>query len=333
MGGWLALGWVACTAGPPPATGTSPPASSAPIATAPSSPPIAPSSTAPPLPPSLPSSTEAGALGSPSSTGAGGAGAPDATADAAREAVATRFASDDVAARLALYLFDTDGDVVDVLSARRFDGGYRGTISLVPALPVGNERKHLAWVAAALQDFDTFFATIAKQGAVRYRWRGLTLRFFRSLGNTTPNAFAEGWTVSYNVNGSIDTTEERTRETLFHEIFHLDDADHGDWSPQRLTALQDAIERKCGARTPCLTPYAPTSTVVRRGTYYAFQPGNDVHEYAAEVALRWYEEQRAVMRDEKRRGPSYKCGPPENGRAWEAISAEFFGGIDLVGPC
>ena len=252
----------------------------------------------------------------------------------ARTAVAARFASDPEAARLALDLFDATGDEVDVLSPQRIDGGYRGTIQLVPALPVGADRKHLAWVAGALHDFDEFFAAIGRRGGTpHYRWRSLTVRFYRSVGNTTPNAFASDWTVSYNVNGSIDTSADRVRETLFHEIFHLDDADHDDWSPRRLTATKDAIERKCGTRTACLAPYAPTSTIVRRGTYYAFQPGNDVHEYAAEVALRWYEEQRAIVRGERPVHPAFKCGPDENRRAWEAVADEFFGGVDLVPHC
>jgi hypothetical protein len=250
-----------------------------------------------------------------------------------RTAVADRFASDPAAARLAIALFDATGDEVDVLSPQRIDGGYRGTIQLVPALPVGPDRKHLAWVAGALRDFDDFFAAIGAHGSPRYRWRSLKLRFYRSVGNTTPNAFASDWTISYNVNGSIDTSADRVRETLFHEIFHLDDADHDDWSPKRLTAIKDAIERRCGTRTACLTPYAPTSTIVRRGTYYAFQPGNDVHEYAAEVALRWYEEQRAVVRGERPVRPAFKCGPDENRRAWQAVTDEFFGGVDLVPRC
>jgi len=254
----------------------------------------------------------------------------------AREAVVARFASDAEAQRVALDLFDALGDEVDVLPPERMNGGYRGMISLVPALPVGPMRAHLAWVAGAMHDFDGFFGAIAAAGPggpLRYRWRDLTLRFYRSVGNTTPNAFASGWTVAYNVNGSIDTSADRVRETLFHEIFHLDDADHGDWSPQHLTAVQDAIERRCGARTACLAPYAPTSTIVRRGTYYAFQPGNDVHEYAAEVALRWYVEQRAVVRGEPHVRPAFKCGPQENRVAWAAIAAEFFGGVDLVPGC
>jgi len=254
----------------------------------------------------------------------------------ARDAVAARFASDPQAQRVALDLFDTLGDEVDVLPAQRMDGGYRGEVSLVPALPVGPLRTHLAWVAGAMRDFDAFFGALAAArpgAAVHYRWRDLTLRFYRSVGNTTPNAFASDWTVAYNVHGSINTSADRVRETLFHELFHLDDADHGDWSPQHLTALQDAVERKCGTRTACLTPYAPTSTIVRRGTYYAFQPGNDAREYAAEVALRWYTEQRAVLHHEPRVRPAFKCGPPENAAAWKAITDEFFGGIDLVPPC
>ena len=253
--------------------------------------------------------------------------------DRARADIARRFSSDPDAARLALDLFDATGDEVDVLSPQHFDGGYRGTIALVPALPVGADRQQLAWVAGALRDFDEFFAAIRARGALRYRWRSLKVRFFRSVGKTTPNAFASDWTVAYNVNGSIDTSPDRVRETLFHEIFHLDDADHADWSPQRLTAIHDAIERKCGVRTGCLAPYAPTSTIVRRGTYYAFQPGNDVHEYAAEVALRWYVEQRAIVHGQHPVRPAFKCGPEENRRAWEAIAEEFFGGVDLVPGC
>ena len=64
-----------------------------------------------------------------------------------------------------------------------------------------------------------------------------------------------------------------------------------------------------------------------------FQPGNDVREYAAEVALRWYREQRARLRGEPLPGPSFECGPEENRRAWEAIAGEFFAGVDLVPEC
>jgi hypothetical protein len=259
--------------------------------------------------------------------------ASPAAGEGMRDVVAARFASDPPAAQLAVDLFDATGTVADVLPAQRLDGGYRGTISLVPALPVGADRKHLAWVAGALRDYDAFFGAIAAHGPVHYRWRDLTVRFYRSVGTTTPNAFAEGWTIAYNVRGSIDTSADAARETLFHEIFHLDDADRGDWSMGHVAALQAAVERRCGTRIACLAPYAPTSTIVRRGTYYAFQPGNDAREYAAEVALRWYREQRAIVRGEAPVHPAFKCGPEENRRAWEAIAQEFFGGVDLVPAC
>ncbi len=254
--------------------------------------------------------------------------------DLQREEIATRFAGDAAAQRIALALYERAGSVADVFPEQMFDGGYRGVVHLVPAVPTGSDRKHLEWVAEAYADFDTFFAGIsAHHAAARYRWHALTFRFFRSVGNTTPNALAQGWTIAYNVNGSINKSADAVRETLFHETFHLNDADHGDWSDSHVAAIQAAIRQKCGARTACLAPYAPTSTLVRNGTYYAFQPGNDAHEYAAEVASRYYREQRAILRGERPVRPSFKCGPPENKQAWEALAKEFFGGVDLVPGC
>jgi hypothetical protein len=294
-------------------------------------------------PASVPSAASSTSTSTSTSTGNTAASeSPDAAVDAApdpavREAVAARFAADPEAAKLALDLYDSMGTTCDVLPAQIFDGGYRGTIPLAPALPVAADRKHLAWVSAALHDYDTFFSGLTAHTAppapAPYRWHSLSFFFFRSVGNTTPNAFAENWRVSYNLHGSILTSADQTRETLFHEIFHLNDAAHGDWSPKHLTATQDAIERRCGARTACLTPYAPTSTIVRNGTYYAFQPGNDVHEYAAESALRYYREQRAILRGDPAVRPAFKCGPEENRKTWDALVAEFFAGVDLVPAC
>jgi hypothetical protein len=256
-----------------------------------------------------------------------------AAIDLQHAVIAARFASDPVALKSALSLYESTGSIADVFPEQMFDGGYRGIVHLVPAVPLGNDRKHIAWVAGAYADFDAFFAGLAAHGTPRYRWHALTFRFFRSVGNTTPNALASGWTIAYNVNGSINTSATAVRETLFHETFHLNDADHGDWSASHVGAIQAAIRQKCGARTACLTPYAPTATIVRNGTYYAFQPGNDAEEYAAEVASRYYREQRAILRGDPAVRPAFKCGPPENKQAWEAISQEFFGAVDLVGPC
>ncbi len=220
------------------------------------------------------------------------------------------------------------------------DGGFRGKLKLVPELPVGARRNHLEWVAAAANDYDDFFKAlvIARDGGsatpIRYRWQALGFLFMRSVGRTTPSAYANGWTVAYNVDGSLNKSARAVRELLFHEIFHLDDYAHGDWSTQALRPTFDAIVAKCQTKMACLAPYAPTTTVVRGGTYYAFQPdnGDAVREYAAELALRYYLEERAVLRGEPP-GPLFKCGPKENAEAWGRLVAEFFGGIDRTGAC
>jgi hypothetical protein len=74
---------------------------------------------------------------------------------------------------------------------------------------------------------------------------------------------------------------------------------------------------------------------VRGGTYYAFQPGNDiVLEYAAELATRVFDEQRALLGLGPRvAGRPFKCGPPENARTWKAMIDRFFGGMDRVPAC
>ena len=96
-----------------------------------------------------------------------------------------------------------------------------------------------------------------------------------------------------------------------------------------------AIVAKCGTKLACLEPYAPNKTVVRGGTYYAFQPdnGDTVHEYAAELAVRYFNEQREILTTTKLKRAAFKCGTPENARAWKALVDEFFGGRDLVPVC
>ncbi|MFT3770080.1 MAG: hypothetical protein QM820_32020 [Minicystis sp.] len=250
---------------------------------------------------------------------------------------AARYEADPEARSTAQSLYEASGDVAGVQVEQDMDGGFRGRIHLVPEPPVGKHRRHLAWIAAARRDFDAFFAAIAPVATapVRYRHRPLAYRFFRSVGRTTPSAYAEGWTVSYNVSGSLHGSAEAVRDTIFHEVFHLNDQDHGDWSPRALGAIYAAIVGRCGTRVPCLRPYAPGDTMVRGGTYYAFQPdnGESVREYAAELALRYFREQRAALAGEKPGRPSFKCGPKENGQAWAALVAEFFGGADATPPC
>jgi len=332
----LALGAGACTSPSPPPPVTE--ASAAPVRL-----PLA--SAAPPAP-AVP---EAAAVASPPVLDVAAVLFPDAATtppsaarcaagpDRLRCLFSARYEADPAALRLALDLHDATGSVAGVQVEQDMDGGFRGKLHLVPELPIGKHRRHLAWVAAAGADFDAFFAALAPlaRAPVRYRVRPLAFRFFRSVGRTTPSAYADGWAVSYNVSGSLHGSAEAVRDTLFHEVFHLNDADHGDWSPRALGADYGEIVRRCGTRVACLAPYAPGDTMVRGGTYYAFQPdnGEPVHEYAAELALRYFREQRAALRGERPGNVAFKCGPDENRRAWAAMAAEFFGGADAVPDC
>ncbi len=250
---------------------------------------------------------------------------------------ARRFSQDPAARAIAEELFAKFGVTAGVAPAHVMDGGFRGNISLVPAPPEGAERKHIAWILASYKEFDAFFIALAARAGkpIPYRVNDVSFRFMRSVGRTTPSAYAENWRVSYNVAGSLLHSEDGVRDTLFHEIFHLNDQQHGDWSPGALSAdVYDPIVKKCGTGMACLAPYAPNDTTVRGGTYYAFQQNNGlpVREYAAELAVRYEKEHRAVLAGKPPKKP-WKCTTPENGKAWARIRDEFFGGADLTPSC
>lgn len=244
------------------------------------------------------------------------------------------------AQQLALGLYERAGHVVGVLPAEDFEGGYRGTIHLEPQLPVGPERKHLEFVAGALDELDLFLTdTQTKASALdgadagvpafAYRWKPLKLRFFRSIKKRTPAAFANDWTVSYNVNGTLNGSLPVVRSLLFHEVFHLND---DGWSWRELSGDYDAIVKKCGTGIECLTRYVPEPLIVKGGTYYSFMPGNGVGEYAADLALRYFREQREVMAGKSVKAP-FKCQAPEKARAWAKLVKRYFGGVDRVPSC
>jgi hypothetical protein len=252
-----------------------------------------------------------------------------------------RYRGDAKAAGIAHELLVKWRIVAGVEVAHTMDGGYRGMIKIEPAVPVGDNRHHLEWVAGAFRDFDTFFGELERargegpRGATPkpYRFQPITLRFMRSVAPArTPAAYAHDWEVAYNFVGTLNISADAVRETMFHEIFHLNDAAHGGWSPKALGPVFDVVAKKCRTNIACLAPYTPNETIVRGGTYYSFQPGNGVMEYAAELALRYYREQRAALRHLPKVKP-FKCGPPENAKAWTAIKDEFFAGIDAVPPC
>ncbi|MGN6104649.1 MAG: hypothetical protein ACTHU0_06075 [Kofleriaceae bacterium] len=263
--------------------------------------------------------------------------APAAPACTTIECLIERAYTEDPRARaLALALFRGAGHVAGVGPEEIMDGGYRGKIRLVPQLPIGKYRKHLQWLVEADRSIDRFFSRLFEdRPAPAYRWRALQLRFVRSVGKHTPSAYAMGWLIAYNVEGSLLTSAAGVRETYFHELFHNNDAAHGDWSARHLARDYEAIVARCGTSRRCLAPYAPNDTTVRGGTYYAFQPdnGNGVHEYAAELAVRYWKEHRELLETGKLARRPFKCGRPENGRSWRALVGEFFGGRDLTPTC
>ena len=276
---------------------------------------------------------------------------PAVELSSARQLLGTRAVCDDVpclidhayradakAAALALSLFQATGDVAGVGPEEVMDGGFRGTIRLVPQLPINGYRKHLVWVVDGARVMDRFFdGLFSGQAKPSYRWRALQFRFVKSLIKHRPSAYALDWTVEYNVEGSLNISAEAVRETLFHELFHLNDEAHRDWSAQYLRKDYRAILEGCGAHPSlgCLSPYAPNDTRVRGGTYYAFQQNNGetVHEYAAELAVRYFKEHSELLAKGKLSRRAFKCGPAENARAWAALVGEFFAGRDRVPAC
>jgi hypothetical protein len=215
-------------------------------------------------------------------------------------------------------------------------------LTLVPELPVGGQRHHLRWIADALEDYGKVLGGLTARAGkpLPYRFRSLRLRFFRSVRANRPSAYAWDWTVAWNVAGSLHGTADKERATLFHEIFHLNDANHRGWTERALARLYDGIVKRCGVGTgrvarvnACLEPYAPHHVKVLGNVYYAFHPESGVGEYGAELAVRYYQEQRAALRRERWRGQPFKCGPAENRTAWALLAAEFFGGVDLTPAC
>jgi len=252
--------------------------------------------------------------------------------------ISKRYGNDTKARELALELHRETGDVAGVGLDEVIDGGYRGKVHLVPQLPIGDYRQHLAWVVAATRSLDAFFTNLfAGQAAPHFRWRAVAFQFMRSIGKRTPSAYASSWSVAYNVSGSMMTSALSVRETVFHELFHVNDEAHGNWSIATLEPDYDAILARCGShpRVSCLAPYAPVANIVSGGTFYAFQQNNGatVREYGADLAVRYMREQTEMLDHGKLAHPAFKCGPAENARAWRALVDEFFDGRDLVPAC
>lgn len=251
-----------------------------------------------------------------------------------REAIAAAYADDAAAGDAALALFARHGTVAGVEAAFTMDGGFRGLIDLVPARPVGRDVRHLRAVLAAHDSIEETLASLREVAvrAVTYRHRALVYRFTESVGRTTPSAYASEWHVAFNVRGSLHRNPDAVRRTIVHEVLHLNEGGAGALA-ERLRPIHARILARCGTRTACLAPYAPQPVRVRGGTYYAFQPdnGDAVDEYAADLASRFLEEQRAALRGARAR--SWKCQNGENAEAYEAVAAHYFGGADRTRAC
>lgn len=214
--------------------------------------------------------------------------------------------------------------------------GYRGaTVTLVPALPVGEERHHLEWLHDSLAAFDDFIETLALRAgrSPSFRARPRAIAFFQTEVPAYPSAYCLDGVLAYNLRGPLHSDAREMHETLFHELFHLNDASSGDWSIKTLTPIFDAILARCGEDHDCLRPFAPHDTIVPDGTFYAFDPRTrDVREYAAELALRYFIEHETILSGAPAR-PPFKCQTEENLVAWSLLADTFFGGVDLSPEC
>lgn len=256
----------------------------------------------------------------------------------ARCVVDVRFGSDGRAHELLGRLYREHG-ILPGIEARRVidDGDYRGRVDLEPASSFDANRQHVEWLLDAFVTLDTTLGELGRHAAapIRFARKPAVVRFFETTSTTTPSAFVVESAIGFNLRGELWSSPESVFETLVHELFHLSDAEHGNWSEKALRAQHDAIRARCEGDLACFDRYAPHETKVDGGFYYAFHPTSDVREYAAELAIRFVREQRAwLLRPEAPPdAPPFKCLAPENEAGWTELGREFFAGIDLTPPC
>lgn len=243
--------------------------------------------------------------------------------------VELRYEDDAASKALALTLLAETGSLAGLLPEETTEDAQGNKVRLLPARPIGDNREHLTWIVAAMRDYKRFIDGLSAIAPVQFSYEPVDFRFFYSEKGQMPSAFASKRNIGYNLYGAVNVAEEAVRVTLFHEIVHLNDAWHGEWSTSSLAATFTTIVARCGARASCLAPYAPTDTMLA-GTYYAFAPKSNVREYTAEVALRYYIEHRLLLDKKPLLKPPFKCGPEENREAYRLVAAEFFGSIDLT---
>lgn len=254
--------------------------------------------------------------------------------ESARCALYVRWGHDAEALRAAEALLAETGVVLGLETTTTMHGAHVGTVRVSPAFPRGRYQHHVDWITASIGRYERLFAHVSAHATrpVEFRTRPLGFRFYRTEHRSFPSAYAIDGVVGYNLEGELHTSESIVAATLFHELFHLNDQAHGDWSKE-LEPVFEAIVARCGSAHACFEPYAPDDTTVPGGTYYAFdRRTGSAREYAAEVALRWFREQETAASGAEVASP-FKCAAEENARAWRLVVDEFFGGADLVTSC
>jgi hypothetical protein len=248
-----------------------------------------------------------------------------------------RLAADPLALALARALYTKASTLVGP-DIRGSVDGYRGgdDIDLIPAWPIGEERRHLKWLDESLDAFDTLLSALGARAAraVTFNARPRAFAFFRTATPAFPSAYYSDEAIRYNLDGLLHTNARNVRETLFHELFHMNDAQRADWSTRALAEVFESILSRCGDDHDCLAPFAPHESLAPDGTFYAFDTRTgSVREYGAELALRYFVEHETIVERSMSVDAPFKCLTPENGAAWALLADEFFGGADLTPEC
>jgi hypothetical protein len=212
--------------------------------------------------------------------------------------------------------------------------GYRGeNVEVFSALPVGRYRRHLAWLEQSFVRYDAVLDALDARAAssIAFARHPKAFLFYRTRTPRYPSAYALDGVIGYNVEGPLYVSERDVRETIFHELFHVNDQLRDGWAERALTPIFSSIVERCSDDHACFGAFAPHSTIVPNGTYYAFDTRTrDVREYAAELAVRYFVEHEAIVLERAPLKPAFKCNTPANASAWRAIADEFFAGVDLT---
>ncbi len=248
--------------------------------------------------------------------------------------ISLRYADEKESKQLALTLYGETGSLAGLLPEETNQDGRGKKIQLKPARPIGRNKDHLQWILHAMREYARFFQELSKRQnkPIVMLDRPLDFRFFYTEDGGTPSAFAVGRNIGYNLNGTVNVHDEAVRDTLFHEIFHLNDVWQDNFSARVLAPIEARILATCKGSLKCLEPYAPTDTTMN-GKPYAFIDGGNGKEYAAELALRYFREQRLMIDGKPLPIPAFKCGAPENKESMALLVDAFFGGVDLVPEC